>query len=246
MPEDSKTCTKCHETKTLSEYHRNSHSRDGRHNQCRTCRTAYARSRDVPTPPADATKTCNTCQETKSLDEFYASRNGRLGRHAKCVPCYLESSRGWYHSDLDASRARKRESQSRYRRRNPDKVRDDMRDYYQRNTERYGAYNHARRDRLKGAPTDVSVTLTAVCEWFGYVCHLCGNTIPQNASERRLQPTMDHLVPVSSPDYPNHGTTWDNVRPAHSVCNTARRDKPLDAWFAYIERARSRAPWFTD
>lgn len=42
-----KTCTKCGESKPLDEYHRNKTMKDGRLNVCRTCSSAYKRSRNA-------------------------------------------------------------------------------------------------------------------------------------------------------------------------------------------------------
>lgn len=53
----------------------------------------------------------------------------------------------------------------------------------------------------------------------GRTCHLCG--LPGAT-------TADHVVPWS------HGgrNELDNLEPAHSGCNSVRRDLPLALWFA--------------
>ena len=61
--------------------------------------------------------------------------------------------------------------------------------------------------------------LTAlVLSTYGDVCHLCA---------RAGATTADHIVPRS------HGGTdaLDNLRPAHSSCNSARQAMPLAEWF---------------
>lgn len=52
----------------------------------------------------------------------------------------------------------------------------------------------------------------------GRTCHLCG--LPGAT-------TADHLVPWS------HGgrNELDNLAPAHSACNSSRKDLPLAEWF---------------
>lgn len=54
----------------------------------------------------------------------------------------------------------------------------------------------------------------------GRICHLCG---------RPGATTADHIVPRSK-----GGAPFDlaNARPAHHHCNSARRDRDLEVWFA--------------
>lgn len=64
----------------------------------------------------------------------------------------------------------------------------------------------------------------------GIVCHLCGLT---GAT------TADHLIPWA------HGgrNELDNLAPAHSGCNSSRRDLPLVEWFQrHPVRVPSLAP----
>jgi len=59
---------------------------------------------------------------------------------------------------------------------------------------------------------------------FGRRCHICGYTIttePDHADPDSL--TLDHVVPLAA------GGSHDisNLRPAHRLCNSARRDQPI-------------------
>ncbi|PAJ70929.1 MULTISPECIES: HNH endonuclease [Corynebacterium] len=58
----------------------------------------------------------------------------------------------------------------------------------------------------------------ATLERYGSTCHLCG---------REGATTADHVIPRS------HGgpDTLDNLRPAHSRCNSARGNMSLARWF---------------
>lgn len=40
----TKQCSKCKQSKPLSEFHRNRSKKDGYHNQCKICRSVYAKS----------------------------------------------------------------------------------------------------------------------------------------------------------------------------------------------------------
>lgn len=57
---------------------------------------------------------------------------------------------------------------------------------------------------------------TEVFDFWGWVCHLCGEGISRHAGKDDwMKVTLDHVIPLS-----RGGThTWDNVRPAHRKCN---------------------------
>jgi transposase-like protein len=62
----------------------------------------------------------------------------------------------------------------------------------------------------------------------GWTCHLCNKPVPQDInyshdSYNPLYPSLDHVVPRS------HGGTDDpsNLRLAHTLCNSQRRDSPI-------------------
>lgn len=44
MDMNEKTCSKCRETKPLTEYHKNARNRDGLHSHCKKCQCAYVRT----------------------------------------------------------------------------------------------------------------------------------------------------------------------------------------------------------
>lgn len=52
----------------------------------------------------------------------------------------------------------------------------------------------------------------------GTVCHLC---------RRPGADSIDHLIPHSA----GGAYTYDNLMPAHRVCNSMRGDMPLAEWF---------------
>lgn len=53
-------------------------------------------------------------------------------------------------------------------------------------------------------------------EMHGWKCHICGDQIePHRRCPDLLAATIDHIMPLSL-----GGThTWDNVAPAHGLCN---------------------------
>lgn len=78
--------------------------------------------------------------------------------------------------------------------------------------------------------------LVAVCDRYGWVCHLCGLPIPKeyklNAPDA---PSLDHLIPrkvtrdrlqgvLPKKEWERHKELipQDNCRPAHAFCNSRR------------------------
>jgi 5-methylcytosine-specific restriction endonuclease McrA len=60
---------------------------------------------------------------------------------------------------------------------------------------------------------------TEVYDFWGWVCHLCGEDIsPLAKKDDWMRVTLDHVIPLS-----RGGThTWDNVKPAHWQCNMTK------------------------
>ena len=57
-----------------------------------------------------------------------------------------------------------------------------------------------------------------VLETYGDTCHLCA---------RAGATTADHLIPRSA----GGDDSLENLRPAHSSCNSSRQAMPLEEWF---------------
>lgn len=53
---------------------------------------------------------------------------------------------------------------------------------------------------------------------FGYLCHLCGLEIEEGDY------SVDHVVPRSK----GGSNSLENLRPAHQLCNSTRRDRPIE------------------
>lgn len=63
-----------------------------------------------------------------------------------------------------------------------------------------------------------NITIVALGERDGWICHLCGKPITKRRGGDATSPSIDHLVPIS-----DHGAhEWANVAIAHKVCNSRR------------------------
>lgn len=99
----------------------------------------------------------------------------------------------------------------------------------QRNIEARRCNAKKERRRL-AAFTNESATITvrALFERDSGVCWLCGKTCNINADTNDNEyPSIDHVIPIS------HGglDKWDNVKLAHRICNSVRRDNPPTSYF---------------
>lgn len=88
-----------------------------------------------------------------------------------------------------------------------------------------------RENRIKGnGKTDKDITLKKLYQRDNGICYLCGKPCDYEDYKRsdkgafiagKLYPSIDHVKPLS------HGGThtWDNIRLAHMICNSHKRDK---------------------
>ena len=96
---DSKMCTTCGKTKSLSEFCRVSGNRDGYSCSCRACSQAYARSyhkrlaaRRQKGIPQIETKRCSRCGREKAVSESHRAVGKIDGYAALCKECQATSS----------------------------------------------------------------------------------------------------------------------------------------------------------
>lgn len=84
-----KACSRCRETKPVTEFPRDSATKDGLHYQCRQCRkghpsTAWRPARHVNVPDK---KGCSTCRVVKPAAAFASDRTRSSGLSAACRDC---------------------------------------------------------------------------------------------------------------------------------------------------------------
>jgi uncharacterized protein (DUF983 family) len=77
-----KTCTKCGETKGLSEFHKDKRAKSGVTSRCKVCINNQKYEGKM-----SKTKTCTKCGETKDLSEFRKHKRGKFGVKAQCRLC---------------------------------------------------------------------------------------------------------------------------------------------------------------
>jgi len=102
MPIQNKVCSACNERKDLTQFYRNSRSKDGYLGRCKTCHAkVVARLRDerieaYTPPPDDFRKNCQKCNEQKAAAAFSKDRSSADGLCAWCKHCVTEYKKGHY------------------------------------------------------------------------------------------------------------------------------------------------------
>lgn len=89
----------------------------------------------------------------------------------------------------------------------------------------------SRRIKIETNMVDKDITLSALFNRDGGVCHICGDqcrwddytTVNGQKIAGDWYPSIDHVVPISK----GGQHSWKNVKLAHRLCNTIKRDMPL-------------------
>lgn len=253
--ETLKRCTKCKEEKpaTLEHFLAQKKLLSGLSSWCRECMRALNRSiharRKAENPEAvrekkrasrarriaenpeavRAKELANTLrQKAKDPEKFRAKERERRKRDPERFRAKgRESAARRRAKDQEKVNAEMREFRDRQKLLNPEKVRQRQKaNYEQQRTKDVEAFRergrlqHAkRRARIKDLPDTFTKTEWeyAVAWWGG--CAYCGVTL----STRDL--TIDHIIPISSPDCP--GTIAENIVPACKSCNCAKHALPI-------------------
>ena len=187
-------------------------------------------------------KTCTRCGQTKPISDYYwetyydrpkaacklccnkATNNARQKDPTK----YRKQNLDHYYANKDKLNEQRRAKwpevyektkeyrsaqQRQHRKDNPHKVRELAR-------------NRRAKKRANGWE---KYTEAQVLELYGTNCHICGDSIDLSLSRKigceswEMSLHIDHVIPISKggPD------TLANVKPAHGICNSRKRDKYL-------------------
>jgi len=83
------------------------------------------------------TKTCTKCGEEKELTQFYKQKRGKYGVRPDCIDCHKEYNKK-YNKEYNVKNSEKIKLKTqRWRKANPEKVKEISRKCYYKNPERY-------------------------------------------------------------------------------------------------------------
>lgn len=78
----------------LDSFHINKCGRNGRHNECKQCRSDSRRLLDKERP-VSGRKCCRKCRVSKSVKKFYSDRTSQDGLQSYCKDCQIEMTNLW-------------------------------------------------------------------------------------------------------------------------------------------------------
>jgi hypothetical protein len=229
-----KTCTKCGQTKTIEQFHRDRGKRDGRATQCKQCASAYHR-------------------EYRKANQERLSLQQRAWREAN-----PERNKAMQRAWREANRERKAANTRKWSQENPDKVRNASRKWAAANPERtlaraykWREENKARhsenirrwreenpdkvratwvKSRVKregAAGSHTAADIQVILKSQNGLCVYCGIDITGCY-------TVDHVVPLA-----RGGTNWSsNIQLTCLSCNCSKHAKTHEEYIEWL-KARS-------
>ena len=245
----TKTCTKCGDIKSLSEFHRNATKASGHVSHCKACvrsyTTAYnAANREQRRERDKAYYQANRDEKIRYQREYYAANReaqnaATRANYAANRDKYIAYSRARYQAN--------RESAIEYRREyyvaNREAALAWRRKYYQANRDEilekrriarlhrwandpsYRAQFYAaniRRKRLLAGAAQEPYTREGIFERDGWMCRICDEPIdPDRPWPDRDSASIDHIIPLSR----GGDDTPGNVQAAHLSCNVGKGDR---------------------
>lgn len=231
------TCTRCGETKPLSEFgvgtRRNGHEYP--RPQCKSCYREMGRKprseqkiRRVYTDPltGDRMKQCARCEKELPVSLF-AVVSGRVRSY--CKECETNYNHELYWRDPERARAAARLDYERHtderlqrarewREANREWVENYQREYNEQHLEQKAAYTQRRRAEALGAPVVEEVDRVAIIQRDKSTCYLCGKLLG------RREITLDHVIPLSR----GGSHTAENLRVCCHTCNVRKKDRLLE------------------
>ncbi len=85
-------------------------------------------------------------------------------------------------------------------------------------------YRRRRSARELAVSAGDKITIHALIVRDGNACGICGEEIDAASLDRMLQPSIDHIVPISRSGL----HVWENTQPAHLICNIRKGDHVPD------------------
>jgi 5-methylcytosine-specific restriction endonuclease McrA len=229
---DSRTCTKCGETKPVTAFYIKDRRTGELRSRCNDCHNAAKRSRYVPAAPhpRPTERTCTGCGHRLPI-AFFHVKNVRTGeRRYQCKECRNAANQAYKEAHRDDIRAKSRASyaadpsaaKERIRRTvgaNPEKYRAIHSQWKAANKDAVNASTHRRRARIKGnGGSYTAAEWRALKAAHDFRCLMC------KRQEPAIRLTVDHVIPISEGG-PN---TIDNIQPLCKSCNSKKYRRALD------------------
>jgi hypothetical protein len=97
---ETKRCGKCEKEKSVYEFHKDNHHKDGLCSQCKKCRNViYKKIGKITTIKKlfnNGLKRCPNCKKIKTLNMFGKNKNNTNGVSTMCKECEKERGTDYY------------------------------------------------------------------------------------------------------------------------------------------------------
>ena len=209
----TKPCSKCKEVKLLSEYNKNSRSKDGLKAQCRLCCKAYNNQWSKDNKQRKAESTAKWYKENKERKRKYTADWYKNNKERKS-----QTNKEW----LEKNRERRKEVQKEYRRRNKERISEYNKKYQQDKPEISREKTRRYRSRKRELFVE-DIKEKELIDRDGTLCSYCRKELEFGT---KTAVHVDHVIPLSL------GGIHDpnNLVLACRSCNTSKRDENPKDW----------------
>lgn len=178
-----------------------------------------------PVNDRDGNRECQQCKLWAPLSSYHRDPSSPLGRKTTCATCRRAAERTRHHRNREANNARNRAYRVAHLYELRAKEAKAYADNRAARIAKATAQVHLRRARLAATPNDSGVTILALRNRDGDLCHYCGVTMVFASFKRGERPdnmaTLEHLVPVSK----GGSHSWSNCVAACWRCNISKSDR---------------------
>ena len=223
---EHKVCVTCKVDKPASDFYKAPIKSDGLSWECKDCVKARVKRWGENNPERKKENDSRKAQRWK--EDGRMAKSGRKWREK--YPDYLGE---WHVKNIDKVRVYYKEYM-RLRRRDPiqrQKMSKATSEWSKRNPMKNRLKAHRRDMRKKALPfnctkADIEHAFIA----FDNRCAYCGSEGPL---------TIEHVIPISRSDVENPGTVPGNLMPLCKPCNSSKKDKMIDEYFAEEKLVRA-------
>jgi hypothetical protein len=210
------TCSKCHETKPVTEFHRNRSMRSGYHSSCKACKHAYDSTPEARARHALIRKRWYEEHRARSIQQAIEwSKAHPEARQTIAKRSYHKrrAARKAYH----ARRYQQQKERLQFLNRRHKASRhayylEQARIYRRAHLAMYAAHAALRRARKLQAPVVEKIDRAAIIARDRSICHICGRHVSP------AEMSLDHLIPLALGG--EHSAR--NLSVAHILCNKKR------------------------
>lgn len=235
---EEKICFECKVSKPVTDFHKDSSREGGLYPICKVCRSARLKAQYAANQPQirkrEKDKYHANPEKYRAQAKRYRDKvsDGRREEITKYQRDYYQQNKekwaGYYNSE------KARAYSATYRKANPEKVREMLRDWHRRHPHYVAQAAAKRREQFENIENTLTEEqIQELLEEYDYCCAYCSIDLQTLPGHQR---TLDHVVPVSQ----GGGHTKENVVPCCRPCNARKRDRPVISMLKYAEDSRSK------